>query len=176
MSCDNKKGSGNAAAEFSQGNQIELAKIQEPTGFTSVILDNPYAASEALLRRGGYVIRGVMEAGSASGTFIQNRLITVPIDGEQKRVFLHKIDISEPEMIQGRKSSRLTLVVTVIDNPVPVVPIVYGVSAIGTLVAGWFFVDKVEQFTETGTGQVLSIGAAALLGLGAAILVRVLWR
>lgn len=171
MSCSNQQVNNSRS-----GVDIELNKISEPAGLTYTILEDPYKISDAMLKRGAYIVRGFMDPKNSDGSFQQNEIITVPIDGERKRVYIHKVDISAAEWIGEKKLSKFTIVITVIDNPVPIVPIVYGVSAMGTLVAGWFFVDKVEEFTETSTGSIITLGAAAALTLIAGIVIKLIWK
>lgn len=140
--------------------------IPEPKGAVATIATGIDKSSRMNLSRGSYIIRGYVENMEVA-SLIENEMRAIPVDGEFKRVFFHKIDVQPPEMKNGKIGSKFTQVITVIDNPIPLVPVVWAAAAVSSLTAGWFFVDKVETFTESSTGKFLSVAAtvAGLAGL-----------
>lgn len=144
---------------------------RESTIDPQLVTADPAAARDLPLRRGQYRITGKMAMKPGfKPVFLQN--ITRAIragDNEAKRVHFYKIEfLPTGEIIDGAQVARFTVVAHIIDNPVWLVPLLWGAAGIGTALGGWMLVDKVESFTETGTGKVLSIAAAMvtiLLGI-----------
>ena len=125
-----------------------LAEGEEAEGENIALLAGQYRIT-------GYVDE-VLERGQV--TNVQKSVLW---DGEYKRVHYHKVDII-PEPDNNR--TRITSVIEILDNPLPLVPIIWGLSAVATGVAGYFFVDKVQEFTTTGLNPLLlTLGTVATL-------------
>lgn len=149
-------------------------RIPENVSDPVTISEDPETNKNILLSRGQYRARGRFQvSGRPDPEKMLQSNIELPIQyqGEYKRVVLHKIDIqpARHDPALGENFSDYTIVFTVVDNPLPLVPIVWGVAGVATLTSGYFFVDKVESFTETGTGSLLMLGltaAALFLAIG----------
>jgi hypothetical protein len=153
-------------AANSKVNAGDVAVMPEPTGDLQTLAIGSDASSVVLLKRGSYRIQGEMENYDLAKLEI-NKSIAIPVDGEFKRIFIHKLDVQKPTKgADGSQKSRFTAVITVIDNPVPIIPIIYGVSIIGSLTAGWFFVDKVQKFGDTFTGRTITFLTVVVLLFG----------
>lgn len=167
--------------EYSQGRDQQEIKITSP-GNAPIVPDNIFTLAEPktpeqvkaiTLKRGSHKIRGYLPNIKTAALY-ENKQIALPIDGEFKRIFVHKLDVQPPEMNEeaGEMVSRFTADITILDNPLPLVPIFWGLAGIGTFGSGWFFVDKVESFTETGTGKVITILAALITIILSVIAIR----
>lgn len=165
MNCTEKNNAPQKSAEKVFQMRTDQPVIMEPTGGLKTIVSGADAALSAALGRGAYIIRATVQNNTGSPAFVENREYLIPVSGEQKRIFFHKVDISAPVEIEGEMVSQMVAVVTVIDNPLPLLPIVWAASIIGSLTAGWFFVDKVERFTTSAAGQVLTFAAVGIAAL-----------
>lgn len=119
------------------------------------------AAEGTALVRGMYRIQwtATLAAGAeARAESIRGAEITVPAGGEFKRVQVDKLDA----VPTGDGRVIYTAVVSVLDNPLPLVPIVWGLTALAGGVVSWLTLDKLQQFTESLPGSILTISAAAL--------------
>jgi hypothetical protein len=155
MSCKSVR-----TAESAQFGAVGSRKtVPEPQGQQVTIAQDLTQAAKMQLMRGSYKISGFME-NVGDSHLIEDEVRAIPVGDEYKRVYFHKVDVQPSEIRGEREGSRFTQVVTVLDNPLPLAPLVWAGSAVATLGSGWFFVDKVESFTETGTGQFLTIAAA----------------
>jgi len=140
---------------------------------TKILARGNKQAKQLNLKRGQYRVKGWVAANEykSYSQFKRDVMKLIPQGNEKKRVFFRKIDVGNRQEIkkdgQDYQAHPFTLVFTVIDNPIPLEPVIWGASIIGSATAGWFFVDKVETFTETGTGSFISIiaGLATLGGL-----------
>jgi hypothetical protein len=152
----------NAAFDISIGG----TPLPEPGGIIDAVYSGAEAATLGTLVKGSYKLTGRIANAARVPVLITNKTITVPADsGRQlKRVYIHKLSIERAQVIDGAPGSGFEAIVTVLDNPLPVAAIVYGLSAVATLTAGWFFVDKVDRFTNTTSGSIITI-AAAVAGL-----------
>jgi len=112
------------------------------------------------LTRGSYVIRASMDEQIDSPVIITNKQKAAWVQDELKRIHFHKVSI-----VPTRTGSDMVITAEVIDNPIPLVPIIWGGAALtSTFLAGGFFVHKVESFTEGPSGLLLW----ATVGLGLA--------
>lgn len=139
-------------------------QVSEPIELGADPVGNRYMT----LKRGQYRIQGrinVKQVPDPEKMLMRNVEVPLLIDNEYKRVAFHKIDIQPPKEVDGEMMASYTMVFTVVDNPIPLAPIIWGAASTISLVSGYFFVDKVESFTKTGTGSLVLIGlsAAALL-------------
>jgi len=162
--------------EFNQANDPNEIKVTTPAAAPAVpdnifTVASPKTEDEVkavTLKRGSHKIRGFFPNIQTAALY-ENKQIALPLDGEYKRVFVHKLDVQPPEYSEeyGEMISRFTADITILDNPLPLIPIFWGIAGIGSFTAGWFFVDKVETFTSTGTGKVVTIfGAIITIILG----------
>lgn len=176
--CNKKSGSQPADAGQAQADQVlqMLKQNQLPTeqiSDTELLASSHQQAKQLNLKRGQYRITGWVAANEYQSYEQFKRDLTklIPQGAEKKRVHFHKIDVGERQEIKKDGDDYLahpyTLVFTVVDNPIPVVPIIWGASIIGSATAGWFFVDKVEAFTETSSGKLITVAAslATIAGL-----------
>ena len=113
------------------------------------------------LSRGSYKINAVIEY-TGSPVFITNEEKGLNVGEEIKRVFYHKIEIKNIRTEGGRRVADLITKFTVVDNPLPLVPIIWGASIVASGTAGWFFLDKAQEFTETTGGKLITVLAAGL--------------
>ena len=117
-------------------------------------------AVKLALTRGQHKIKALIPYEKNNAVSIDNVLKKLDIEGEFKRVFFHKIDIRP---IEGEDKAVLTATFHVLDNPIPVIPIVWGASIVASATAGVFFIDKVESFSNS-FGGIVSIGIALVVG------------
>jgi len=102
--------------------------------------------------------------GNAKEQHFKNVEKTLPIDNENKRVLFYKIDIvpTDHKDKNGNKLIKVTSVFLLLDNQILILPIVWGLSAIGSLTAGYFFVDKVQEYQKTTGGEITTLALTAL--------------
>lgn len=141
--------------------------IPNPTGSLRTIISGDAksaaaAAVEAEVTRGAYIVRFKVDNPTGTRPLIQNKMDYVTFGGERKRVFFHKIDIGAPVSDESGTWSEGTAIFTVLDNPLPLLPIVWGGVVLAGMAGSWLFVDKLEKFTNTAGGQLFTIAAAAL--------------
>lgn len=135
------------------GIQLEDAEIANPPaeifGDTVLVSDQHNKAIKTALQRGQHKVSAVISYEGNAQTF-DNVLKKIDVDGEFKRVYFHKVDIRPVDS----QKAMLTTVFHVLDNPLPLVPIVWGASIVAGATAGYFFVDKVESFSSTIGGKI----------------------
>jgi len=169
--CNDRNNSGNAGAVQSAEmvNEINLSeKIEAPNTVPYPIAFGKSAA-RLNLTKGSYQIKGEIEANNAEPiTIFDRELIVTGSDGTPKRIYIHRLHIAPAEIVindeeRGEISgAKFNMSFTVIDNPIPIAGIVYGLGAIGTLVSGYFFVDRVDKFTSSTTGGLITLALAGV--------------
>lgn len=152
------KGAGFApeAPEITEANLTN--KPSEIFGISRTLSSDHSEAIKLALQRGQHKVRAIVPYGGGAKS-IEGVSKKINIEDEFKRIYFHKIDLKPIEESEGK--AVLTLVFHVIDNPIPLVPIIWAGSIVASLGAGVFFVDKVESFTNSFGGW-LSIGLAGL--------------
>lgn len=121
-------------------------------------------ADELLLKKGSYKVVSRVPFNGLSPVFLQDMKKGVEIDGQIKRVYFHKIEldqIAEPE--PGYKTARQTIEYTLLDNPVPVRPVVDSatVLAVGSTQDG-AKIEQVQEFNDFNLSEIaITAGAVA---------------
>lgn len=171
MACQTCNGSKSGAGNASGVNQTFIGDATEtvtppPRGNTLITIEEEHEAAETMgLKRGTYKVFSEIEFKGQRPVFVQNQEKAIPVDGELKRVFFHKVEIKNIRPLdEFRNKADLITEFTIIDNIIPLAPVIWGASIIGSGVAGYFFVDKVQEFTETTTGSFITV-AASVLGI-----------
>lgn len=146
------------------------AAMPEPTGFPAQLLaGNDPATLQKGLERGSFRIRFKVKVPASVTTpyDIRNQETQVQLENERKRIYVHRVEVVPLDQVSDDGQTRIaqaTATVTLVDNPLPVALVLLAVTAVGTPVAGWFFLDKIEEFTQSGIGQ-FTIVAASVLGV-----------
>lgn len=125
---------------------------------TRILSESNDEAIKLALPRGQHKIKALISYSGEAKTF-DNVEKKIDIQGEFKRIYFHKIDVRPV----AEDKAMLTLVFHILDNPIPIVPIVWAGSIVASAVAGYFFIDKVETFTNTIGGKI-SIALAVVTG------------
>lgn len=133
---------------------------------------DPERGGDMQLERGQYRITARVPWHSDVAIHDRELPVGIAADGEFKRIYAYKlsavpIDETAPG---GEPLAQITIVAHVVDNPIPIAPIIWGVVYraapwIAGSIGGWFVIDKVERFsTQSLTGALLT-SAAAVGGL-----------
>lgn len=122
------------------------------------------SANEKPLKRGVYELEGYFENENGTAQTIKNEEIEVPYQGEKKRVFIDKMQVFKPETVDGKQLSKWKAIIEIKDNPLPIPFIVYSLGTVASLGTGFFFVDKLQKFTTSGIGAILS-GLVAIFAI-----------
>jgi hypothetical protein len=154
----------NSTSEVSvnQGDKV----AQSLPGKNTYTLEEKLTAEDAEqvgLTRGTYKIVSTIPY-EGKGKIVRGVTKSIPQNNEFKRIRFDKIDIvPTDELINGQPAGKMTIVAEVIDNPIWLPALVYGGLAIGSLTAGYFFIDKVEEFSNE---SIIPLGAMILTGIG----------
>ena len=122
------------------------------------------------LQRGQYKVTATVPLRDASGdaeTYVRDQMRAIPTQGEHKRVYVYRLSLvpTWQTTADGTALGRLTAVFHVVDNPLPLVPIIWGFNIVAGSVGSWFVVDKLEGFTSsTGGSIVTTLAAIASVG------------
>lgn len=134
----------------------------EVTDGRRLVSDDPETAAELRLERGQYRVTALVPYDAEQSIHVREVMKALELDGEFKRVYFYKVNlVPTGEEHEGQPLGRLTAVFHVIDNPIWLVPALYAATAAVSVVGGWFLVDKVETFSKTGIGTILTAAAAA---------------
>lgn len=95
----------------------------------------------------------------------ENLLKRIDVENEFKRVYFYKVDVkpkgTDPDT--GEQVATVTAVFRVLDNPLPLVPIAWGLTAAIGSASGWFFLDKVEKVTTNPFALLPILGVLATI-------------
>lgn len=140
-------------------------KVQEIIGDTVLLADNTEDAKKLLLKRSQYRYKGKMGfKDSEEEVIIEDQVIRVAEDNEYKRMYVHKLNMipTGEQDDNGNYIYNVTAVFTMIDNPVWLVPALWALTAVGGTVGSWFLVDKIEEFSSTTGGSLVTIGLTVI--------------
>lgn len=136
----------------------------EDTGELLTVTEDPEKAQRLVLPRGQYRLSW-RQPYDGPAQHLKDLTRAIEVDREFKRVHIYKLDLVPTDQLhQGEKLAQVTAVVRVLDNPLPIVPVVWGLTIVGSALSGWFVLDKVEKVSGTAGGSALFI-AAAVIGL-----------
>lgn len=110
------------------------------------------------LTRGQY--RVVFRTDALPRTIV-GEYMSIVADGEAKRIYVHKLSAIP---LSGGEGYTVTMVFTVVDNPVWLPWIIRGGVFLAGTAATWLTLDKVEETAE-GSGGILIIALAAAAAL-----------
>jgi hypothetical protein len=158
----------NQASVGGGGSFMGEDNIPSLKGFAFPITITKDQAQRKKLKPGFYEIHGRIEGSEAGQIRDENFIVDVPVDGIEYPVKVLEFETSENYEYDGFQGVDYKAVIDVNETPVnsavPVVPIIWGASAIGSLVAGSVFVDRVDKFVTSGAGFVVSLASLAILG------------
>lgn len=133
-------------------------------GIRTITTDNE-RAKVLKLRRGQYRVEARVELEPGAEDFsVYDREIplAIPLEDEYKFVYVYRISLKpiEGETHEGRPVGKLVVVFHVIDNFVWLPAALYAATAGISVIGGWFLIDKVETFSKSGTGAIVTMAAA----------------
>jgi len=146
----------------------ELIPVEE-NGDPTVLGSDPNKLKKRAVSRGQFRVSfRVAAEGDFDPARLRDETKEIPVDNEFKRVHIYKADLvpTGETTGEGLKLYQVTAVVRVLDNPLPLVPLAWAlVAAIGAG-GSWVVIDKLESFTQTSIGSLLTIAAsiAGILG------------
>lgn len=101
---------------------------------------------------------------SAKLPFLRNVEAEALTPEGKKRIYVYSISQRPVDPVHGEETLEITAVFTVLDNPIWIVPALYALTAAIGTIGGWFLIDKVESFSGTTVGAVLTLLVIALTG------------
>ncbi len=122
------------------------------------LLASPESARAAQLTRGLYRVEADLVNYQGGEHYEEGREDRVLVDGEYKRVTYEKISV----VPTGEGRARVVVIVAVHDNPIWLAPLLWGAVVGVGAVGGYFLVDKVQEFTESPTGIIITVAASVL--------------
>lgn len=135
---------------------------EESTGQTSTVSTDPKELRNTSLRRGQYrIVFTVAAEGEAQR--LEGKTKAIDTGDEYKRVHFYKVDAQPLDQTdgQGRPLTRITAVVHVLDNPLPLVPIAWGAAAlVGVGGGSYLLFSSAESFVEESGSDVVFIAAS----------------
>lgn len=162
--CMSSCGNSGKSDDLNNSQSSKSAGLNLSDGFFFPFALTTKSANEKPLKRGVYELEGYFENENGTAQTIKNEEITVPFEGEEKRVFVDKMQVFKPETVDGKKLSKFKAIIEIKDNPLPIPFIVYSLGTVASLGTGFFFVDKLQKFTTTGIGAILS-GIVAIFAI-----------
>lgn len=101
---------------------------------------------------------------STDRPFLQNLEAKVLTEKGEKRIYIYSISQRAVKPVNGEETLEITAVFSVLDNPIWIVPALYALTAAIGTIGGWFLIDKVESFSGTTVGAILTFLVVALTG------------
>lgn len=151
-------------------NNVEASKDNpaavgfDPAGIAIPFLSKGEKLAAKKLTSGTYEINAAVDAGNKQPISKDDFKIEIPVNGELKRVDVSRMQISAEKGEPGSKKSILKMTFKIVDNPIPIAFIIYGVLSTAGLSAGSYFVNSLNKFTGSLVGQVAALAAIAAAG------------
>lgn len=152
-------GAGVPGVEFQSSELVQNESFDFGNTLKFPLLGDPQKKE---LTKGVYEITGYVRAGNSEPVSKSDFVREFEVQGENKKVRFKRVSISTPEMIQGEELSKLKMVFSIDQNPIPIALIIWGaVGATGLTTAG-YFINSVNRFTESSFNQFLTIAGIAV--------------
>lgn len=140
---------------------VPVERINEPM----VIALGAGTSNDYRLKRGQFRVTFRVQRTEETEVLIErvrNQMLYVNTEDGPKRLHAYYITAGEGQPADGEETVAITATFVLLDNPIWLVPALWAVTSAVGVIGGWFLIDKVETFSSTGIGAIITVAAAAM--------------